>query len=138
MPIREEAEMAAIYTSRFDPAVREAGLPAEREAVGSDYGACGYLTLSQADELLAHLRLSHGDVLLDIGSGNGWPGLYLAARSGCRVVVSDLTLPGMTEARRRASVDDMAARTTAVVASARHLPFRPDSFDAIVHADVLC
>lgn len=130
--------MSALYNSRFDPAVREAGLVAEREAVGSDYGACGYLTIAQADELLAHLSLKTGDTLLDIGSGNGWPGLYLAARSGCRVVVNDLTVMGMAEARRRAGVDGMAARTAAVVASARHLPFRPDSFDAIVHADVLC
>jgi SAM-dependent methyltransferase len=138
VPIREEAEMAAIYARRFAPALREAGRAAEREAVGADYGACGYLTVGQADELLGHLAVTTDDVLLDIGSGNGWPGLYLAARSGCRVVVSDLTVTGMTEARHRAGDDGMAARTAAVVASARHLPFKPDSFDAIVHADVLC
>lgn len=130
--------MAAIYSCRFAPALREVGRTAEGEAVGSDYGACGYLTIDQADELGGHLALTPDHLLLDIGSGNGWPGLYLAARSGCRVVVSDLTVAGMAEARRRARADDMAARTSAVVASARHLPFRPDSFDAIVHADVLC
>lgn len=130
--------MAAIYNSRFRPAMREAGRAAELEAVGSDYGACGYLTHEQADELLTHLSLAGHDVLLDIGSGNGWPGLHLAARAGCRVVVSDLTMTGMVEARRRAVDDGMGAHTSAVVASARHLPFRPDSFDAIVHADVLC
>jgi hypothetical protein len=32
----------------------------------------------------------------------------------------------------------MADRTHAVVATARHLPFRPEQFDAIVHTDVLC
>jgi len=130
--------MAAIYANRFSPAIRQSGRAAELEAVGSDYGACGYLTTDQADELLAHLTLRADDVLLDIGSGNGWPGLYLARRAGCQVVVSDLTVAGMIEARRRARADGMDARTSAVVASARHLPFRPDSFDAIVHADVLC
>ena len=130
--------MAAIYASRFAPAMLEASRGAEREAVGSDYGACGYLTGDQADELLAHLALGPDDVLLDIGSGNGWPGLSLAARSGCGVVLTDLPVAGMTTSSRRAAADGMAARTTAVVASARHLPFRPDSFDAIVHADVLC
>lgn len=136
--IREEAEMAAIYTNRFAPAVRAAGRAAEQEAVGSDYGACGYLTLAQADELLDRLALTPADVLLDIGSGSGWPGLYLAGRSGCGVVITDLTVAGMAEARRRAADDGLAARASAVVASARRLPFRPDSFDAIVHADLLC
>jgi SAM-dependent methyltransferase len=138
VPIREEAEMSARYTGRYQPAVKAAGLAAELEAVGSDYGANGYLSMAQADELLGHLALTPDDELLDIGSGQGWPGLYLAKQSGCRLVVSDLTVAGMRNALQRAAEDGTASRTTAVVASARHLPFRPDSFDAIVHADVLC
>src|SRR3954453_13740558 len=138
MPIREEAHMTEVYSGRFRPAVRKAGVAAEREAMGSDYGANGYLNVAQADELLTHLALQPDDVLLDVGSGTGWPGIYLAHRAGCRLVVSDLTVSGMTQALHRAADDGMGARTSAVVASARHLPFRPDSFDAIVHADVLC
>jgi cyclopropane fatty-acyl-phospholipid synthase-like methyltransferase len=46
--------------------------------------------MAQADTLAGELRLSAGDRLLDLGSGRGWPGLYLAASSGCQVVPSDL------------------------------------------------
>jgi hypothetical protein len=40
----------------------------------------------------------------------------------------------MTSARQR-GIDTLA---TAVTASARDLPFRAASFDAVVHTDVLC
>ena len=138
MPIREEAELEETYSQRFRSDVITAGRAAEREAMGSDYGANGYLTAAQADELATRLALTADDTLLDVGAGTGWPGLYLAKQTGCHVVVSDLTVAGMTQALRRADEDGAADRTRAVVASARHLPFRPDSFDAIVHADVLC
>src|SRR6059058_4363503 len=98
MAIREEAELTEVFTAPFRSAVCEAGLAAEREAMGTDYGANGYLDVSQADELFTYLELRPDDRLLDIGSGTGWPGLYLADRAGCRVVVSDLTVAGMTQA----------------------------------------
>lgn len=135
---REESDLQAKYDWRYRPEVVAAGIAAEREAVGSDYGNNGYTTLEQAGDLARQLALGTDDVLLDIGSGAGWPGLHIAKQSGCRVVVSDLTVPGMRQALRRATDDGIAARTEAIVASARHLPFRPESFDAIVHTDVLC
>jgi hypothetical protein len=50
---------------------------------------------AQADTLASGLGLSAGDRLLDLGTGRGWPGLYLAARTGCRVVLADLPLDGL-------------------------------------------
>lgn len=138
MAIREESETREQFGARFRPAMLEANLAAEREAVGSDYGNNGYATVAQADVLIQSLALDERHVLLDIGSGSGWPGLHLAEQTGCRVVVSDLTVEGMRAAAGRSAADGMTARTAAVVASARHLPFRPESFDAIVHVDVLC
>jgi hypothetical protein len=44
--------------------------------------------------LARELHLSAADRLLDLGSGRGWPGLYLAARTGCAVVLTDLPLEG--------------------------------------------
>jgi ubiquinone/menaquinone biosynthesis C-methylase UbiE len=68
----------------------------------------------------------------------GWPGLYLAARSGCRVVLSDLPLEGLRAAASRAQEDRLAADTSGLVAAASGLPFRAGSFDAVIHSDVLC
>ena len=138
MAIREETERRQLYDARHALAHSEPTLVVELEAVGSDYGNAGFTTAAQADVLADLLDLKPGELLLDVGSGAGWPGLYLARRSGCRVVVSDLSEAGMAQAVRRAATDDMAARAHAVVATARRLPFRPEQFDAIVHTDLLC
>jgi ubiquinone/menaquinone biosynthesis C-methylase UbiE len=54
------------------------------------------------------------------------------------VVLTDIPEEGLRMAQRRAAAERISERSTAVVASARRLPFGAESFDAIVHADVLC
>ena len=111
---------------------------AELEALGSDYQANGYTTVAQADELGRLLALSKGQVLLDIGSGCGWPGLYLAARHGCAIVSADPIDEGCCTAGRRAIFDGLTDRSLAVRAEGATLPIRPGSVDAVVQSDVLC
>jgi cyclopropane fatty-acyl-phospholipid synthase-like methyltransferase len=110
----------------------------EREALDADYGSTGYTTRSQADDLARHLRLGPGDRLADIGSGSGWPGLYLAERTGCYVVGTDLPFDGLRQARTRSLADGLAGRASHIVATGRSQPFRSGSFDGVVHTDVLC
>lgn len=138
MVVRDEAAARERFESRYGGAVAPSLIEAELASCGSDYGANGSTTRDQADLLGRVLALAPGRLLLDVGSGCGWPGVYLADTTGCSVVVTDLPLPGMRRALARAAADGLAARTSAVVSSARHLPFRPDCFDAIVHTDVLC
>jgi len=93
--------------------------------------------MAQADILARELHLSAADRLLDLGSGRGWPGLYLAARTGCAVVLTDLPLEGLRVAANRAASEALA-RTGVVASAASGLPFRASSFDVIIHTDVLC
>jgi len=136
MPTRDEVDTCARFAARYS---REEPLLAqlEREVMGSDHGANGYTTVAQADELARILALRRGERLLDVGSGCGWPGLHIAARSGCDVVLTDVISSGMRRARRRIQVEGLDG-SSALLASARHLPFRRGSFDAVTHADVLC
>ena len=138
MTVRDELQARALFQQRYrDPPsllVRQI----ERRVIGGDWGANGYTTMTQADTLATELDLSAGDRLLDLGTGRGWPGLYLAARTGCRVVLVDLPLEGLRVAADRATADGLAARTGVVAAAASGLPFRAGSFDVTIHTDVLC
>jgi len=123
----------------FDLAVRRHRMPVERlvskEVFGSNAPVYGYTTPEQAHDLAVHLRLGPGMHLLDIGAGRGWPALYLAKLTRCDSVLSDVPSVGLREAMRSAQRERM--RAAFVRASGEMPPFRPRSFDVIVHTDVL-
>jgi methylase of polypeptide subunit release factors len=110
---------------------------AEREVIGDVWGANGFTTVDQAQDLRRRLQLDTNSRLLDVGSGCGWPGLWLAQQTGCEVVVTDLPLEGLAVATGRAKAEELRS-LGAVAASARRFPFAESSFDAIVHVDLIC
>jgi len=135
---RDERDAAAHFKERYGRPSGEPLRQLERSVLGADFGGNGYTTVAQARLLAGRLDLGRTSHLLDVGAGRGWPGLYLAQATGCRVVLTDLPHEAMQRARERAREEALSDQTAVVVASARRLPFRQETFDAIVHTDVLC
>ena len=125
------------FHNRYSLPVTDAALAVEREVIGANVGASGYTTVAQADALIPELRLRPGTLLLDVGAGRGWPGLYLARETGCDVVLADIPAPGLAAAVKRAIKEGLSNRTSFVRAAAEHLPFQSGMFDAVVHTDTL-
>jgi SAM-dependent methyltransferase len=115
------------------PAVAEL----ERRVLGTVFGGTSYTDLAQVGLFVEVLGLGSGSLLLEVGAGAGWPGLMLAQLSGCRVVLSDLPIEGLSLARSRAAVAGLEG-VWYVTANGGFLPFAPGSFDAVSHSDVLC
>jgi hypothetical protein len=138
MTSNDELEARVLFEQRYGVSATPLLGEIERRVIGGDWGANGYTTMAQADQLASGLGLSETDRLLDLGTGRGWPGLYLAVRSGCRVVLADLPLEGLQVAAARARAERLADRASMVVAAASGPPFQLGSFDAIIHTDVLC
>ena len=138
MATRAEVEITERFGDRYRLCCTPPMRAAELDALGTDYGSTGYTTRVQADDLADRLRLSGGDLVADIGAGSGWPGLYLSARTGCRVVGTDLPIDGIRRAQARVTTDGLTGRAAYLVATGHRQPLRPGVFDAVIHTDVLC
>jgi predicted TPR repeat methyltransferase len=138
MAANEELRIVDDYSLWYRQGDQGALATLERLVFGTDFGIAGYTTPAIADELFDRLGLARGDRLLDLGTGCGWPGLRAAIERRCKVVGSDLPLEGLARARDRGRKEDLGDLFSTVSCSARALPYRQRSFDAIVHADVLC
>lgn len=128
------ARFARDYELARLPAVQEI----ERRVLGCDYGGTSWTTKDEAIRIRDLLGLRRGVRLLDVGSGSGWPGLYLAKLAGCNVVLVDTPLTGLQIAIERAKSEDLQRRCRVLAADGAALPFAEGGFDAISHSDVLC
>ena len=131
---QQRQAMDAYYEYAQHPAM----LKIERQVCGCDYGASSWTTRAEADRMAVLLELRSGSRLLDIGSGSGWPGLYLSRTSGCDLTLIDLPIFGLKIAQTRSMKETSNASVWLALADAAALPFAHDSFDAVCHADLLC
>ena len=74
---------------------RHLGLPA-------DLLSTSLLSWEGIAEVIAELRLSHGDTLLDLACGRGGYGLEIAARAGARLVGVDFSAEAVRQASEQA------------------------------------
>ena len=111
---RTEQETAQFFAERYRVPPAEVSRRVELAIIGADWGANGYTTTAQADLLGRELGLRPGTRLLDLGAGRGWPGLYLAATTGCQLVLSDVPIEALQAAAARARSERLSGRATPV------------------------
>lgn len=110
----------------------------ERRVCGCDYGGTSWTTRHEALEAGKELELGPGTRLLEVGAGSGWPGLYLAGKTGCDVTLVDLPFEGLRIAAERATADGLAGECWVAVADGAALPLESGCFDTVLYSDVLC
>ena len=113
-------------------------LKIERRVCGCDYGASSWTTKSEAALMANLLGIGPGSRLLDVGSGAGWPGLYLSKTTGCDLTLVDLPAFGLKMAQQRQTKESSDVSVWLALAEGAALPFIDNSFDAVCHADLLC
>jgi SAM-dependent methyltransferase len=90
-----------------------------------------FLPVTQA--LIEEAQIAPGYSVLDVATGPGEPALSIIDIVGATgEVVGIDPAPGMIEAAKRAALSNRFGKTHFEVASADHLPFSTDRFDAVV------
>ncbi len=138
MARNEEIGPAERFALNYARPQAESELRVEREVFGACIGTDGYTTVEEANVLLDRLALGRGECLLDLGSGRGWPGAYLAEESGCDVVLTDVPVSAPREALLAARNRGLTGGFSAAAAGGEAIPFKSQTFDAVVHSDVFC
>ena len=124
-------DSVAFFEQKYAESRARAARRIEEAALSQTVGLNGYTTTEEAQTLCEHLDLAAAATLLDVGAGRGWPGSHVARSSGCRLVSTDVPWDTLLATKTRRGTEVVAAQGGA-------LPFRGDTFDAIVRADVFC
>ena len=113
----EERELVERFSGEYVRAQSPVMLDLERAVCGCDYGGTSWTTREEAENIGRLLLLEKGRRLLEIGSGSGWPALYLAAITGCDATLTDVPGEALRLASERAARDALDDRTRFAVAS---------------------
>ncbi|MBK5307085.1 MAG: class I SAM-dependent methyltransferase [Frankiaceae bacterium] len=111
------------------------------QALGDEYPAevapYSYTSRTELTRIAGDVALSPGGLLVDVGSGRGGPGLWVASATEARYLAVDITADGLAEVERRAAGLGLGDRTRVAVGSFEATPLADDEADAIMSIDAL-
>jgi SAM-dependent methyltransferase len=111
------------------------------EVFGDEYPAnldiYSFVSTSELNRFVAELRLSPGEVLADVGCGRGGPGLWVAAKTGARLIGIDIAETALNTARDRALALGIAERAEFHRGSFQDTGLSNSSINAVMSIDAL-
>ena len=111
------------------------------EVLGEEYPAevapYSLVSRSELTRITAEVRLGPEDLLVDVGSGRGGPGLWVAAATGARYLAVDITPAALAEVEHRAVRLGVADRVRTAQGSFEALPVADGEAGAVMSVDAL-
>ena len=102
-----------------------------------DIGQQSFITPPYLDELIRKTGIDADTYVLDIGSGVGGPAIYIAQKTGCRIMGIDVSDVGVERARKFATDSGLSDRATFHLGDAMEMPFPENAFNVIISLNVI-
>lgn len=111
------------------------------EVFGDEYPAevepYSYTSRSELTRIADEVAAGPGDLLVDVGSGRGGPGLWVAAATGARYLGVDISPSGLAEVERRAEELGLRDRVQVAEGSFEDLPLEDGEAAVVMSIDAL-
>ncbi|HEY2519250.1 MAG TPA: class I SAM-dependent methyltransferase [Streptosporangiaceae bacterium] len=109
--------------------------------LGDEYPAevapYSYTSRSELARIAEQVRTGPGELLADVGSGRGGPGLWVAATTGADYLAVDIAAAGLAQVRDRAARLGLADRVRTAEGSFEDLPLPDGGAAAVMSIDAL-
>jgi ubiquinone/menaquinone biosynthesis C-methylase UbiE len=139
--VTADRDWAAVFSGVF--AAPESAVQARVWAavLGGEYPAevapYSFTSRTELARIAREVTVGPGDLLVDVGSGRGGPGLWVAATTGACYLAVDIATAGLAEVQRRAASVGLSDRVRVAEGSFEDLPLSGDEAAAVMSIDAL-
>jgi SAM-dependent methyltransferase len=96
-----------------------------------------FTSRTELARIAREVTVGPGDLLVDVGSGRGGPGLWVAAATGASYLAVDIAAAGLAEVQARAASLGLADRVRVAEGSFEVLPLSGEEAAAVMSIDAL-
>ena len=128
-----------LYDNAYSHFTNSAEAAVRQQTYGEDIGQSSWMTAQEWLGFADQLKVTASTRVLEVGSGSGGPATYLAMKRGCRITGVDINQHGVQNGTQLAKARGLSDRVEfRAVDAGAPLPFKPDTFDAVVSNDAMC
>ncbi|MFX1292313.1 MAG: class I SAM-dependent methyltransferase [Promethearchaeota archaeon] len=112
-----------------------------REVYGNDYpeeaNPLSFVTNTDIQNIINNLNVGPGKTFVDLGCGNGGPGLWIASKTGANYFGIDFSKNAIEQANQRIAEFDLKGTTKFQLGNICELNLPENSFDGAISIDVI-
>jgi len=138
-PMEGEKSEVNLYDGHYSDHSAGAQTKVRIEAYGEggDLGQSSWMTVAEVDKMMMLCNVTKDTRMLEIGCGVGLTAIYMAKKSGCYVMATELNEHGI-EAGRKLAADAGVNVEFGVVDGSKPLPYDDGSFTMVFCNDSVC